>query len=168
MTATVRLPNRQIRCAKRFVSLKCTIAEVAWIQREIGGPVGPLDWATKLHRGKAPKTWERSWERFKANLIKWDVPHEKIPTVTANVTQVCRNTVAMYIRLKLAPEDLDEWFWRRWGVPEPGDEYLYTLWCREQRELKKKAEREEREESRLELEKGERAPGGRESNDNNQ
>ena len=135
--------DEKIRCASKFKSIKCTIAEVAWIQRSIGGPVGPWDWATELHEGKAPKTWERSWERFKANLIKWEVPHEKIPVVQARV-HALGTTQAMFILLKIAPEDVDEWFWRMWNVPEPGHEYLFTIWSREQRLKRKLAEERKR------------------------
>ena len=111
-----------LRNPGRFVRLKCTIAEVIWVQRMIGRPVSPIDWAMFLHPRKEPKTRERSWERFKAALVRWGIPHERIIQHCANVIAGKGATRQVLIRLKLRPEDIDSFFWDRWCVPMPGCE----------------------------------------------
>ena len=106
----VRRPNANGR------HMKLHLAEVLWAQTTLGQThISIDDWHNVLYPGMKTKSAERGWERFKANLIRWHIPHEKRDVHFARHIgsgASCRVEVGVL----LSSARLDEWFRDHWGV----------------------------------------------------
>lgn len=107
-------------------SMKVHLAEVLWAQTTLGQThISIDDWHNVIHPGMKANSADRGWERFKANLIRWHIPHEKRRQHFARHV----GSGASYrveVSILLSSSRLDEWFRDYWGLEfeEEEDEEL--------------------------------------------
>ena len=101
-------------------AMKLHMAEVLWLQRTVGqGAVSIEDWHFILHPHSTTNSADRGWERFKANLIRWQVPHDRNRVHFARINLPGD---ASRVDIVLQISGVDEWFRDRWGYDFEGDE----------------------------------------------
>ena len=102
-------------------AMKLHMAEVLWLQRTVGqGAVSINDWHFILHPRSTTDSADRGWERFKANLNRWQVPHDRIRVHFARLN-LPGDTSRVDIAIRIET-GIDEWFRDRWGYDFEGDE----------------------------------------------